>query len=384
MTDPQAFLNIIGAALRGVPPEADPALTPERLCQLSTTAAMHHVLPLFYEATRSLPGAEAALAGTAPTVRRQVMLQAVQTDQLLTLLQRLAAKGLHPLVVKGYVCRSLYPLPDHRPSSDEDLLIPAEDFSRCCLALTDLGYVTDDPEDAFERTYRSPSTGLRIELHRQLFDPQSPAYGSWNRFFDNAHNRACAYGEVFSLCPTDHILYLLLHAFKHFLHSGFGIRQVCDIVLFAEKYRGQIQWESVDRCLTKLRADRFAAALFLLGQQYWHIPAPLHRETDPEPLLADLMQAGIYGGSSTARKHSSNMTLSAAANKNHGSWLGALFPPRSSLTRRFPYLKKHPWLLPWAWLCRILTYKNNRSSKMALQIGNQRLALLRLYGVIEE
>lgn len=32
---------------------------------------------------------------------------------------------------------------------------------------------------------------------------------------------------------SDHLFYLICHALKHFYHSGFGIRQVCDILLFA-------------------------------------------------------------------------------------------------------------------------------------------------------
>ena len=37
--------------------------------------------------------------------------------------------GVQPLVMKGIVCRNLYPKPDLRPSGDEDLLIPAKDFA---------------------------------------------------------------------------------------------------------------------------------------------------------------------------------------------------------------------------------------------------------------
>lgn len=380
VSDGQLFMNIIGAALQGVRLEDD-SLPAQQLSRLAAAAVQHHLLPLFYEAVYSLPQAKETLAPYASAVRRQVMGQAMRTQGLLALLEQLEQEDLHPLVVKGFVCRSLYPSGDHRPSSDEDLLVGDGDFLRCCHALETLGYATTDPEDAYERTYRSQS-GLCIELHRQLFDPDSPIYGSWNQYFDAT--RAETISGVATLVPTEHILYLLLHAFKHFLHSGFGIRQVCDIVLFARQYDSCIHWSQVEDILCRLHADRFAAAVFLLGQHYWGIPAPLCREVDPQPLLADLLQAGIYGGSELARKRSSNITLSAASGQKSSHWRSALFPPRSSLTGRFPYLKKRPWLLPFAWLCRILTYKNNRSSVRTLQIGKERLALLRLYGVIEE
>ena len=56
------------------------------------------------------------------------------------------------------------------------------------------------------------------------------------------------------------------------------------------------------------------------------------------------------------------------------------------LSGTYPYLNKHPWLLPWAWLCRIVTYQrgHHKDAQQALTIGNQRLELLRQYGVIEK
>ena len=53
---------------------------------------------------------------------------------------------------------------------------------------------------------------------------------------------------------TDHLLYLILHALKHFLYSGFGIRQVCDIALFSERYRDEIDWSRVKTELQSVSA----------------------------------------------------------------------------------------------------------------------------------
>lgn len=49
--------------------------------------------------------------------------QTVATQELLALTQALERAAVPALVVKGAVCRSLYPTPDWRPSSDEDILI---------------------------------------------------------------------------------------------------------------------------------------------------------------------------------------------------------------------------------------------------------------------
>lgn len=56
-------------------------------------------------------------------VMKQVMQQTVQTSEFMPLNQKLQAAGITPLVVKGIICRNLYPRPDHRRSGDGDVLI---------------------------------------------------------------------------------------------------------------------------------------------------------------------------------------------------------------------------------------------------------------------
>lgn len=43
----------------------------------------------------------------------------------------------------------------------------------------------------------------------------------------------------------DHLIFLLLHAFKHFISSGVGVRQLCDIALWMRRFGAQIDWQRV-------------------------------------------------------------------------------------------------------------------------------------------
>lgn len=387
------FLNILRASMAGTQAAGPAGLTAQDYQALAHLAAIHHVQPLFFEAAWPIPEAQQALRPLSPAVRRQVMEQVLRTERFFTLYGQLQAAGIRTLVVKGIVCRSLYPMPDHRPSADEDLWVSDEQFAACCALLEDFGMTTSDPADGFERSYRSSDMPFCIELHRQLFHPASEVYGHWNDFFIDA----MAQGQtlqlqgrtVLTMSPTDHMLYLLLHAFKHFLHSGFGIRQVCDIAMYTNAYGNRIDWPRVLDCCCRVRAEKFAAAVFGIGRTYLgltaQIPWPVAAES--APLLEDILQGGVYGGATQARKQTSNVTLRAAAGKKHSGAAGALFPSISSLTGRYPYLKQHPWLLPWAWLCRLVTYRKNHRSdqtRQTIQIANQRLQLLRQYGVTEE
>lgn len=375
------FLDLLRASLHGEAAAEVPAKT--QWPQVLSLAQSHKVLPLIYEAAPYPPIRQAVL--------QQVMQQAIKTDAFLKLYSSLRSSGLQPVVVKGIICRELYPKPDLRPSSDEDLLINEDDFAACHRALCSCGMYAAGAEDAYEVPYRAEASPLFIELHKQLFPPQSEAYGNWNRFFTNPLGRAAeitiAETKLKTLCPTDHLFYLICHAYKHFLHSGFGIRQVCDLVLYANQYGDRIDWAQVVHNCKVINADIFTAALFRIGEKYlgFHSPTPFTAiQIDETALLEDLLDSGVYGNQDLDRLHSSNITLSAAAGKKSGL-AASLFPSAKYLEARYPYLKKRPWLLPVAWCCRIFSYsKESADAGASVKLGNQRIELLKQYGIIKK
>ena len=123
----QAFLAALEAALRDAPtPEI--SMPEEQWKALVSLARDHKVLPLVYHSFRGDAGAMEMLAPWGQSVRAMVVAQTRKTHDFLALTQRLRAAGIRAVVVKGIVCRELYPRPDLRPSSDEDLLVPRQQY----------------------------------------------------------------------------------------------------------------------------------------------------------------------------------------------------------------------------------------------------------------
>lgn len=340
-----------------------------------------------------------------PAVRAQALgsaaAQLQKSRAFLALYQAFLQAGLRPLVVKGIVCRSLYPKPDLRPSADEDLLVAPGELPKVLALLQARGFQTG-PEDGEQViACRDGNTGLYLELHQSLFPPSSQAYGALNRLFEGAFDSVFPMqidlSMVHTLHPTDHFLYLVLHSFKHFLHSGFGIRQVCDICLFAQTFGQEMDWDRIQDGLRQARADCFGANLLEIGRRHLGFArypgqvqawlADWQQTLDCGDLLEDLLSGGIYGGSTQTRRHSSRITLNAVsqAGRDH-RLLRTLFPPKEDLTGTYPYLRRHSWLLPAAWGQRLWTYLREggggSAARESVAIGEQRVALLRKYRVI--
>ncbi len=410
----ERFLEALKASLKEQEVNWTEEITPEEWLDLFALSKNHHVLPVIYEAVCASPAIRKLDPQLLMSVKRDVIqlvsLQAMKSNELLRLYRFVTDSGVEPLVVKGIICRNLYPKPDYRISSDEDFFIQEEMFGKCNELLLSYGMQHEDPEQdietAHEVTYQKTGMSFYIELHKSLFPSESTAYGSLNSYFEKAFERKVAVEidgtYIQTLGYTEHLFYLICHAFKHFLHSGFGIRQVCDIVMMANQHGEEIDWEWIFAQTKKIKAEYFAAALFKIGENYLvfdpkqaHFPESFQEmQVDELPILNDLLDGGVYGASDATRVHSSTITLNAVSAYNKGDkakvnvWK-SIFPDAKSLKGRYPYLEKRAYLLPIAWADRILKYRKEikvsgeNSAAESVKIGGERVELLRKYKIIE-
>ena len=390
------FLHIAKAAISGGDLPAEKVDWPA----IFALANQQKLLPILFEAARATPaaGENAALfAVTKQQVIRQVLNQTVRSAEFADLYHKLRAAGLHPIVVKGQLCSRLYPLKDHRISADDDLLIPDGEFMACHEQLLTNGLTTDTPTDelatADEVSYTKDGSPLYIELHRHLFDSAEDAHDELNHFFTDIN--PVEMDGFLAMPPHEHLLYLILHAYKHFVRSGIGARQFCDIGLWAREYHAEIDWRRLhDQCVS-VHAATFAAAAFRIARDYlgidFDLPMPRDASIDVEPLLHDTLCGGVYGSNDLTRLHSSTVTLNAVKASRTGeksSVLRTVFPKREYLERRYPYLKKRPYLLPVAWAQRIAHYASEKqsgtdnSASGSIKLGKERIELMKRYGIM--
>ena len=391
------FLHIAKAAISGGDLPAEKVDWPA----IFTLANQQKLLPILFEAVRKMPAAEgntALFAMTKQQVIGQVLNQTVRTAEFADLYRQLRAAGLHPVVVKGQLCSRLYPLKDHRISADDDLYISDAEFMACHEQLLANGLTTDTPVDelatADEVSYTKNGSPLYIELHRHLFDSAEDAHDELNHFF--ADLKPVEIDGFLAMPPHEHLLYLILHAYKHFVRSGIGLRQFCDIGLWARAYHDEIDWQILHDQCASVHAATFAAAAFRIAKDYlgieFDLPAPWDGSIDVEPLLHDSLCGGVYGSNDLTRLHSSTVTLNAVKASRTGeksSVLSTVFPKREYLEHRYPYLKKRPYLLPVAWAQRLAHYASEKqsgagnSASGSIKLAKERIELMKRYDILD-
>lgn len=337
-----------------------------------------------------------------------VAAQVKRTESFLRIYGKLAKENIYPLVMKGLICRQLYgDLCDHRPSSDEDILIRPEQYWKAKEVLISNGYVPQLEVDTEERledlqevSFFHPVEKLHIELHLNPIGKENATHIRMNEFFKNVfeHYREVEIQGVTvrTMGHYDHFLFLIIHAFKHFLGSGLGIRQLLDILLYQEQFGDEIDFTQLCETLKELNAIAFYSDMVHIGNKYFgfHLAAPL-KPRCPEELLENMMESGTFGSRNEAEKIASNAMrqVSGVHSKGKSSkfivvvWK-SIFPGKEYMKFQAPYLEEKPWLLPIAWVKRWMNFirKNKREdgnlAVEGMKTSRRRMKMLKKYDLM--
>lgn len=380
--------------------------------EILNLASIHKVVPLIYEAaykTESFKKIDINFQKLFKTTSMQNIYSQIQrSEKFLQLYKEFNKAGLKVLVFKGILLRELYPIPDERVSGDEDLLIQKADLKNIedILKSNNMERILSQEEDEDVYHYFDHKTGLHLELHTTLFGDKSHTYRNMNKIFatvfDDSDKVIVNDVQINTFSLDKHFLYVIIHAIKHFVSCGTGIRQVCDIVMYINKYYEEINWDYVWKEIISLGYDTLLVNLLQIGIDYLGLEEdkiiyPCDKKNyyiNTESLIEDIMEGGIYGASTQARLNSANMSLDALNKESKSklkSNLAAILPKAENLKGRYKYLEKYPLLLPVAWMSRIFTYTKERGSlsnvgataKETISVGNRRIDLLKEYRLIQ-
>lgn len=152
------------------------------------------------------------------------------------------------LVLKGACVSKLYPVPELRKSGDVDILIlKPERIDDACRKLEEAGFKVKAEQHVHHVEMILPES-IVVELHTMLAEPFDS--NKINRYMNDVALH-CADSIVIEevmgvylprLADAYQAFSLLLHMLNHFLMSGFGLKLLCDWVVFWNRsYNAEIE-----------------------------------------------------------------------------------------------------------------------------------------------
>ena len=319
----RCLMALLGYSLKGkkIPqPKLEQMMQEVDEKQLFQLARAHAVTPLIYEVWSAYPGMQ-------PSVREGMRAYTVQligqsyrllfyTKYLVGLLE---AEGLPVAVLKGAATAEFYPQPELRKSGDVDLLVFSEEnCARAVACLKKHGFRQHGEDMRLHHVAMVSSEGIEVEVHSMMVEPFDN--GMTNRMMlkyqqdaqRHVQRQLCMGVPLPVLTGAYHGLSLLLHLLQHFLTAGFGIKLLCDWVVFWEKQPPEVVLEMAG-FVRDFKVEQFAAAVTgicvqQLGMKGYAAEAFLE-PGDPavkepaylEQFFGDIMEAEEFGKSDRGR-----------------------------------------------------------------------------------
>jgi hypothetical protein len=302
--------------------------------------------------------------------------ESYRRGEALKLIGRIEKLGINPIVLKGFAVGRYYASPDCRISGDLDLLIHPNDEARLCAYLANKENCQITARVLGNHSIvQHPLLGM-IEIHVSLYYEYTSQQWFEGRATDPKFppiRISDPEGEYSTLCPQDTMLFLLLHAAKHFVTGGLNIRVICDCVIYYLKNSEKLDMKQIWDLLDELKLSTLAECFFLLGQNAgFELCGELREriESNEETLLplarklaADIEEhIFIRDDESYSRiKTQLEFTKKRVGKKRFVSYLKTehrraqkkrLFPSRLQLIIEYPVLHKAPALMPLIWVLR--------------------------------
>lgn len=354
----------------------------------------HKLVPLAsFESAKEARVSESNRAALENEAFAQILVQENKNAAFLRVYQAMTDAGAEPVCLKGCICASLWHEPTLRISADADILASGDDFRICREVLENHGYTVSHNNKTNEIGFYNSRSGNAVELHANPFDDDSPHMAAFNKAVGDLSQNpvSVAVDGVNILCPSpqNHLVYLVLHAFKHFINSGVGIRQLMDITFFCQEEG--IDWDAVFESCAAVSAEGFLSGILLIANQYFGLdisaiqtPA-FDRTLNCEMLLEDIKQGGIYGPRDMDKHRSGGLTVNGYVKSQGGSRGAVVFLPLKTMKKRYGYLNRLPFLLPVAWAQRVFEYAmSEHSVKNTLASGKSRIHMMEYYGIISK
>lgn len=302
------------------------------------------------------------------------LMQQMEIDTFLSVMQK---KNYECLPLKGWIMKNYYPAAEMRSMTDFDVLLRDFKYEDLKKIMEGLGYEADLTDDEHHDVYiKKPSTV--IELHKRLSDyeleNETPQIDEWlDDIWTKCRPQEGAKG-IYVLNHEDFYIYHIIHMYKHFRSSGCGIRPLIDIYVFMQKFENNLDWSYLDHTLSGMNLERFEKSMRGLSERCFAAEKVV-LTLEEKKLLYFMVSGGLFG---TEQVNETNKIVRTGNSTFFGKKIAAVFaiafPPMDGMNKKYPFLKKAPFLLPVFWIIRIVgsIFSGNRRLKVFVKGGSKK------------
>lgn len=322
----------------------------------------HGIAPLAYTGAVNcgIPKTDTTMQQMFAIYIKQMLRSEAQMAEINRITSAFDQANIDYLPLKGIHMKQLYPKPELRQMGDADILIKEEQYPQAEQILKNLGF-TFKNSNPHEHTWLSDA--LYLELHTHMF---SFTLKDFYRYYGDGWKLA-ADDHTFK-SPEDEFVYLFTHYAKHYRLGGIGLRHLTDLWVF-KRTHPEIDDNKLTAILRDLGLFEFYTNTMDLIAHWFEGPADAKGTSANAGVSADanafakveFMSDYIFasGNWGTVQSHAVATAVQSIHDSGEQQYskkkalIRAAFPPLTTMSVRYPILKKHPYLLPACWTARI-------------------------------
>lgn len=322
-----------------------------KFCKFHSITAI--VTMALEEVWKTEPGPEAEMKhwreARDKAIRKNILLNA-ERERILGYMESI---GCWYMPLKGSLLQFDYPRFGMRQMGDNDILCDPEKTEEIYRFMMDSGYSCElHNQGNHDEFIRQPV--YNFEIHRSLFKPETaPELAA---YYADIHSRSLkdtnnSYG--YHMSREDFYIYMTAHAYRHFVVSGIGIRNLLDVYVFLSKYEAELNWDYVRDELKKVDAADFESWCRRISNVLFGDPNS-SIEISPEDLdvLDAFFASGTFGTEAQLLRKAMEANTGEKGGRG-GYFLRRLFPSQELLSVMYPVVKGRKWLVPFVWVYRL-------------------------------
>ena len=321
----------------------------------------HSVTGLLYPALKKYDNSKLDV-DVLNSLKKSTFISAVQQSKHIKetakILELFNKNNIPVIVLKGLVIRNYYPMPDLRTMCDSDVIIHKEDLEKVRTLLLNEGFREEEDAGHHIAFFKF---GFNLEVHwtlaNETFRKGQECFQEhiWN----DARKIQVDGVDTLALSLEDQALHFCAHMASHMAISGFGVRQLADLVLLVEHEGKNINWNNFIEKAKKSGLHKFSIGMFKVCNYLFNmeIPKELKDNNNDEEVIKlvinDIFTGGVYGQRDLSFTFRAQVGYDIEEDNTISMikrYIQIILPPPSKLSDRYGYAKKYKILLPIAWI----------------------------------
>lgn len=309
----------------------------------------------------------------------------------------LTENGIKYTIIKGSASARDYPDPLMRTMGDVDFLVPESHWEQAKEVLLREGFTSYGEKHPFHLAFHKK--GFEMEMHREPFGLTGEGAEELKKIVPElVDNSVLAGFDGVNFRMPDafgHGIVLLLHAYRHLVDAGIGVRHLCDWAAFISGFTAD-EFDRIFReRFEKLGIWKLTQIFSATAHRYLSVPyQEWMGDVDEEVcrmLMMDILDGGNFGRGDVERR-TQNRSIYNQDNKlsEDGRVIQMIRSLNQTAIEDYPRVMKIKIFRPFGWIAiciryifRVLTGRRKKLPMTTMQMVSMRRKLYQQFSVFD-